>query len=90
MLAVMENQQPGPSCKRDDTNATTPSENGHHVQEFLATGRTGRRNALPDILAQPPTIVPADLPTRLEALSTTEAVVPEKKTDDNSQCKRRS
>lgn len=51
MLAVMEASQGavGPS---NSANAAppTPSESTNNVQEFLSSGRTGRRNALPDIL----------------------------------------
>lgn len=41
-----------------------------HSQEFLTSGRTGRRNALPDILSEHAVVTSADLPARLQALST--------------------
>ena len=44
--------------------------NGEGSQEFLSTGRTGRRNAMPDILGQHADTGTADLPERLEALTT--------------------
>lgn len=41
-------------------------------KEFLETGRTGRRNAMPDILhPQGAEISTADLPSRLQQLVTT-------------------
>lgn len=40
-------------------------------KEFLETGRTGRRNAMPDILhPQGAEVTTADLPARLESLDT--------------------
>ncbi|XP_015596545.1 uncharacterized protein LOC107268357 isoform X2 [Cephus cinctus] len=52
--------------------AVTPGSytNGEGSKEFLSTGRTGRRNALPDILGQHADTGTADLPSRLEALTT--------------------
>lgn len=44
--------------------------NGETSKEFLSTGRTGRRNALPDILGHHADTDTADLPSRLEALTT--------------------
>lgn len=44
--------------------------NGEGSQEFLSTGRTGRRNAMPDILGQHANTGTADLPEKLEALTT--------------------
>ncbi|XP_050432843.1 uncharacterized protein LOC126840895 [Adelges cooleyi] len=38
--------------------------------DFLTTGRTGRRNALPDILGEHKLTTTADLPDRLQALTT--------------------
>lgn len=38
--------------------------------EFLQTGRTGRRNALPDILGQNAVVTTSDLPGRLQSLTT--------------------
>ncbi|XP_011304461.1 uncharacterized protein [Fopius arisanus] len=51
--------------------AVTPGfSNGEGSKEFLSTGRTGRRNAMPDILGQHADTDTADLPTRLERLTT--------------------
>ncbi|XP_050542901.1 cAMP-dependent protein kinase inhibitor beta-like isoform X2 [Daktulosphaira vitifoliae] len=41
--------------------------------DFLTTGRTGRRNALPDILGEHKLTSTADLPDRLQALTTNES-----------------
>lgn len=38
------------------------------VSEFLGSGRTGRRNAMPDILGQHAQTSSADLPDRLQSL----------------------
>lgn len=45
--------------------------NGQALDAFLQTGRTGRRNAIPDILSQDvkDTVSTADLPLSLEKLS---------------------
>ncbi|GBP66285.1 hypothetical protein EVAR_41080_1 [Eumeta japonica] len=43
-------------------------------KEFLETGRTGRRNAMPDILhPQGAEVTTADLPSRLQQLVTTDS-----------------
>lgn len=51
MLAVMEaaSQSQSGSNLGNSTAVTPDSSN---AQEFLASGRTGRRNALPDILSK--------------------------------------
>ncbi|XP_034950906.1 uncharacterized protein [Chelonus insularis] len=51
--------------------AVTPGSisNGETTKEFLLTGRTGRRNAMPDILSQHAETGTANLPSRLDALS---------------------
>lgn len=48
---------------------------GHEdaTTEFIATGRTGRRNALPDILSSHASTSTADLPAALEKLSCSDA-----------------
>nr|XP_024214923.1 cAMP-dependent protein kinase inhibitor beta-like isoform X2 [Halyomorpha halys] len=55
---------------------TVMSENGNGerdpVQDFLTTGRAGRRNALPNILSDHAMTTTADLPERLMGLTTTE------------------
>lgn len=56
MLAVMSEQSP------DTTRDVT--------QDFLTTGRAGRRNALPDILGEHALTSTSDLPERLKNLTT--------------------
>ncbi|XP_033228476.1 uncharacterized protein LOC117180203 isoform X2 [Belonocnema kinseyi] len=58
----------GPSGSGAVTPGSFP--NGEGSKEFLSTGRTGRRNAMPDILGQHAETGTADLPARLEALTT--------------------
>ncbi|EEB17795.1 cAMP-dependent protein kinase inhibitor beta, putative [Pediculus humanus corporis] len=43
------------------------------VTEFLVTGRTGRRNAMPDILGPNATVTSSDLPQKLEMLTTVDS-----------------
>jgi hypothetical protein len=69
-----------PSDCKSGTDGTVASSSGTGVavtltcydntQEFLSTGRTGRRNAIPDIHGRHAETDTADLPQRLEALST--------------------
>ncbi|MPC62512.1 hypothetical protein E2C01_056597 [Portunus trituberculatus] len=42
---------------------------GDATSEFIATGRTGRRNAMPDILSDHAATTTADLPEALDKLS---------------------
>ncbi|KAJ8955612.1 hypothetical protein NQ318_001442 [Aromia moschata] len=71
MLAVMEaSQSAGPSNSANTAPPTPDSTT--NTQEFLASGRTGRRNALPDILSQHAVVTSSDLPSRLQALSTSD------------------
>lgn len=65
-------QNAGPSSSTADKAPPTP-DSGKHVQEFLSSGRTGRRNALPDILGQHASVTSSDLPSKLQALTTTDA-----------------
>ncbi|XP_065203887.1 cAMP-dependent protein kinase inhibitor alpha-like isoform X2 [Planococcus citri] len=51
-----------------DTNA-----NGDIAKDFLSTGRTGRRNALADVLGEHQNVSTSDLPSKLEKLSTNDA-----------------
>lgn len=52
--------------------AIMEGDNEEVPKEFLETGRTGRRNALPDILQQQEAQAStADLPARLQQLATT-------------------
>ncbi|KAK7790762.1 hypothetical protein R5R35_007467 [Gryllus longicercus] len=60
MLAVMEQ---------------SPDANHDPVQDFLSSGRTGRRNAMPDILGEHASTSTAELPARLQQLNTTTAGV---------------
>lgn len=39
------------------------------VLDFASSGRSGRRNALPDILGSPAGVNPGDLPLKLAELS---------------------
>uniref|UniRef100_A0A8C9NP88 Uncharacterized protein n=1 Tax=Serinus canaria TaxID=9135 RepID=A0A8C9NP88_SERCA len=39
------------------------------VLDFASSGRTGRRNALPDILGSPAGVSPADLPLKLAEMT---------------------
>lgn len=39
------------------------------VLDFASSGRTGRRNALPDILGSPAGVSPSDLPLKLAEMS---------------------
>ncbi|KAF4080486.1 hypothetical protein AMELA_G00171870 [Ameiurus melas] len=41
------------------------------VLDFASSGRSGRRNALPDILGSPAGVSPSDLPLKLTELSLT-------------------
>lgn len=41
------------------------------VLDFASSGRTGRRNALPDILGSPAGVSPSDLPLKLAEMSLT-------------------
>jgi len=60
---------PSNDSSRSDTNSIENT-TGQSVDEFLSTGRTGRRNALPDILEQKSSHVnTADLPNQLEKMS---------------------
>lgn len=75
MLAVMENQQPsrpGSSRITDSTSSATTPESIDKSKEFQATTRTGRRNALPNILSDE-MLDNSDLPKQFEALSTTDS-----------------
>ncbi|XP_057211295.1 cAMP-dependent protein kinase inhibitor beta-like [Triplophysa rosa] len=42
------------------------------VLDFASSGRSGRRNALPDILGSPAGVSPSDLPLNLAELSLTD------------------
>lgn len=70
MLAVMDQQNAGPSTSCSDA-PRTPDTSAQN-DEFLQTGRTGRRNALPDILSNHSLVTTADLPSKMGSLSTEE------------------
>ncbi|KAB0804842.1 hypothetical protein PPYR_01812 [Photinus pyralis] len=72
MLAVMEAQQIAGPSSGTDTSGTAPDCPPPHAQEFLSSGRTGRRNALPDILGEHALVTSSELPGRLQSLSTSE------------------
>lgn len=47
-----------------------PNSNGDVEKDFQSTGRTGRRNALADVLGAHKDVSTSDLPLKLEKLST--------------------
>lgn len=71
LAAVMESQQPkqmnGSSSKVE---SSTSAAGAVDCEEFYSSGRTGRRNALPDILGENAHVTSSDLPARLQALTT--------------------
>lgn len=71
LAAVMENQQSrqlnGSSI---NTSESSDPVNSADNEDFYSSGRTGRRNALPDILGEHAHVTSSDLPARLQALST--------------------
>ena len=66
--SVTEAGNSASSCSPDDG---TPNPNDLH-SDFYNTGRSGRRNALPDILGHHCTTSTSDLPDQLSALSTSD------------------
>ncbi|CAH1175782.1 unnamed protein product [Phaedon cochleariae] len=74
MLSVMEASQSVPGPTNSVTNAPVTPESSINAQEFLSTGRTGRRNAMPDILGQHAHVTSSDLSTKLQTLTTTDKV----------------
>lgn len=52
MLAVMEATSQAPSTSKNSVNNTAATPESANAEQFLASGRTGRRNALPDILGK--------------------------------------
>ncbi|XP_053986404.1 uncharacterized protein LOC128880394 isoform X2 [Hylaeus volcanicus] len=65
---VPDAKDPGPT----GSGSVTPGsyENGEGAKEFLTTGRTGRRNALPNIMGRHAETGILDLPDRFDELST--------------------
>ncbi|KAK5646824.1 hypothetical protein RI129_005288 [Pyrocoelia pectoralis] len=85
MLAVMEAQQiAGPSNGTNTSNSAPDCPAAPHTQEFLSSGRTGRRNALPDILSEHALVTSSELPARLQSLSTSETGQGTSKTKDEA------
>ncbi|KAJ3633915.1 hypothetical protein MTP99_010833 [Tenebrio molitor] len=78
MLAVMEAAQNTNPTQADGTTPPTPETEETRPQDFLQSGRTGRRNALANILGEHAIVTSSDLPSQLEALTT-------KDKSDNSQ-----
>ncbi|KYB27672.1 cAMP-dependent protein kinase inhibitor beta [Tribolium castaneum] len=71
MLAVMEaSRNTNPPVSKDETTPPTPSSEDARPQDFLQSGRTGRRNALANILGEHAIVTSSDLPAQLEALTT--------------------
>lgn len=67
------NGSDGKSTSNVTSGLVTPGgsyEHGDNSKEFLSTGRTGRRNALPDILGRHAETGLSDLSDRFEELST--------------------
>lgn len=67
------------SASNATSGSVTPGgsyENGDNSKEFLSTGRTGRRNALPDILGRHAETGLSDLSDRFEEMSTHTGVDP--------------
>lgn len=52
MLAVMEAASQNPSGSNNSGRTAPVTPDSTNAQEFLTSGRTGRRNALPDILGK--------------------------------------
>lgn len=67
MLAVMEASQ---NKKDNEAPPPTPDSEDPRPQDFFQSGRTGRRNALANILGEHAVVTSSDLPSQLEALTT--------------------
>ncbi|XP_018610198.1 cAMP-dependent protein kinase inhibitor beta-like isoform X2 [Scleropages formosus] len=67
-------------CMVDHSNLRTGNLTSCHLEmtevepvlDFASSGRSGRRNALPDILGSPAGVSPSDLPLKLAELSLTD------------------
>ncbi|XP_044743544.1 uncharacterized protein LOC123305782 isoform X2 [Chrysoperla carnea] len=79
MVALMEQTQSQNNFDTENSETDTVNKDGTtsngQVNDFLSTGRTGRRNALPDILSEHAHVTSSDLPARLQALSTKDSTV---------------
>lgn len=58
-----------------------PDKNGDISKDFLSTGRTGRRNAIADVLNDQKCVTFSDLPYKLERMTTNDV----NETSSNSQ-----
>lgn len=58
------------STKVDESEPPTPDRDDNRPEDFLQSGRTGRRNALANILGEHASVTSSDLPSQLEALTT--------------------
>lgn len=72
MESAAQQQQPSPSPQAGPSDPVTPDCPAPHSKDFLASGRTGRRNAMPDILGEHALVSSSDLPARLEGLTTSD------------------
>ena len=59
-----------PPNHQDVKTPPTPDKEDPRPQDFLQSGRTGRRNALANILGEHAVVTSSDLPSQLEALTT--------------------
>lgn len=81
MIALMESsaqqqQQSGQAAASGPSGSVTPDCPAAHAKDFLSSGRTGRRNALPDILGEHALVTSSDLPARLQGLTTADPAAP--------------
>lgn len=60
---------PNTNASSDRSGAVSPMTTENAIHDFLTTGRTGRRNAMPDILNEHAKSSTADLPEKLEQLT---------------------
>ncbi|KAG5866213.1 hypothetical protein JTB14_035254 [Gonioctena quinquepunctata] len=72
MLAVMEASQSAAGPSTSTSNVPVTPDGSTNAEEFLSSGRTGRRNALPDILSQHAIVSSSDLTSKLQGLSTSD------------------
>lgn len=68
--SAKDNININPTNESNRSDANNEKTSGLSVDDFLSTGRTGRRNALPDILEQKSSHTnTADLPNQLQKLN---------------------
>ncbi|XP_018331589.1 uncharacterized protein LOC108741320 isoform X1 [Agrilus planipennis] len=80
MLAVMATTQPGSS---DNTSVDSDQPSNGNSKDFLSTGRTGRRNALPDVFGENALVTSSDLPDKFKKLATSDNLQDSSKESDN-------